>query len=361
VSTLVGEPYFPPGEGFHYSSTNYLLLRMIAEQVTGEPVSAEIRRRFLAPLGLDHTVVLDSNPFVPGEYQVAHDWWDADGDGVLDDVSSRPSTWIATRSPCVIYATAADLARWSQALYGGEVLGPESRAEMLAFHRPAPTSPGEPLATGYGLGTQELRLGGLEVWGHLGWQYGYTSAMLYLPKRSASIVVLLNDNNMMLSNLAFFSLWLVLACGQAVARCFAVAFSALSLLSTLILWPANGLIRLIRKRKAGAPKRGRAEVVVTWVARTVVVLAAVTLVAILCLHILHSWSPQAPLVWRGGTPVVRLLLGLSAASVLLAVVLVIAGSLVWIRGYWTMGWRLHYTLIVLGVLIGVYFSLQPVL
>jgi D-alanyl-D-alanine carboxypeptidase len=212
VSTLVGEPYFPPGEGFHYSSTNYVLLRMIAAKVTGSPVSAEIRRRFLNPLGLDHTVVLDSDAPLPGAYRVAHNWWDADGDGVLEDISSRPRAWIATRSPAMVYTTAGDLAGWSQALYGGEVLGPETMAEMLAFHRPAPTSPGEPLATGYGLGTQELRLGGLKMWGHLGWQYGYTTSMVYLPKRSTSITITINDNNMALANLAFFGLWLVLVC-----------------------------------------------------------------------------------------------------------------------------------------------------
>jgi hypothetical protein len=91
----------------------------------------------------------------------------------------------------------------------------ELMAEMLAFRRPAPTSPGEPLATGYGLGTQEFKLGGLLAWGHLGWQYGYTASMLYLPKRSASIAITINDNNMALINLAFFSLWLVLVCHQA--------------------------------------------------------------------------------------------------------------------------------------------------
>ena len=249
VSTLVGEPYFPPGDGFRYSTTNYVLLRMIVERVTGSKVSTEIRERFLEPLGLDHTVILDSDAPIPGEYRVAHDWWDADGDGVLDDVSSRPRTWIATRSPALIYTTAEDLARWSQALYGGEVLGQESMAQMLTFQRPVPGAAGEPLATGYGLGSQEFRLGGLEMWGHLGWQYGYTSAMLYLPKRSASITVLINDNNMVLINLAFFGLWLVVESHLAKARWIAVGASVVLLLSILVLWPARGLIRLLRKRK----------------------------------------------------------------------------------------------------------------
>jgi hypothetical protein len=183
--------------------------------------------------------------------------------------------------------------------------------------------------------------------------------MLYLPKRSTSIAVLINDNNMALSNLAFFSLWLVMVCHEATARCIAVAFSAALLLSTATLWPAGGLIRFMRRRRRGAPKRERSEVVVTRIARIVAVTAAVTIAAIVCLRILHSWDPQAPLVWRGGTPLVKALLGLSVVGTLFAVVLVIAGALVWSRGYWTIGWRIHYTLVVLAVPISVYLLYQP--
>jgi D-alanyl-D-alanine carboxypeptidase len=251
VSTLVGEPYFPPGDGFRYSSTNYVLLRMIVEQVTGSKVSTAIRDRLLDPLGLDHTIVLDSHAFIPKGYRVAHDWWDADGDGLLDDVSSRPRTWIATRSPALIYTTAGDLARWSQALYRGEVLGRQSMAQMLTFHRPVPGAPGEPLATGYGLGSQELRLGGLVMWGHLGWQYGYTSAMLYIPKRSVSITVLINDNNMALVNLAPIGLWLVTEYQRAKARFIVVGIGIVLLLSVLFLWLVKRLTRRLRNREAG--------------------------------------------------------------------------------------------------------------
>jgi D-alanyl-D-alanine carboxypeptidase len=209
VRTLLHEPYFPPGGGFRYSTTNYTLLRMIVEHVTGSTVAKEIQRRFLAPLDLNHTFVVDADMSLPESVRVAHGWWDANGDGKPDDITSRPRMWIATRSPAMVYATAEDLARWAQAVYGAKVLEQAFLRQMLSFHRPTPTAPGEPFATGYGLGTQELRLGGLVMWGHLGWQYGYTSSMLYVPKHSASIAVLINDNNMALINLATIGLWIV--------------------------------------------------------------------------------------------------------------------------------------------------------
>jgi CubicO group peptidase (beta-lactamase class C family) len=80
-------------------------------------------------------------------------------------------------------------------LYSGRVLEKESLEQMVDFHRP---TPGEPLISGYGLGAEELPgdfFGVKRVWGHLGWQPGYMTAMLYFPEDSASLTVLINDNN----------------------------------------------------------------------------------------------------------------------------------------------------------------------
>jgi len=43
LADLVDKPYFTPGNGWHYSSTNYILLRMIVEKVTGLKISEEIK------------------------------------------------------------------------------------------------------------------------------------------------------------------------------------------------------------------------------------------------------------------------------------------------------------------------------
>src|ERR671935_1848443 len=39
------KPYFPPGRGYHYSDTNFILLGLIVEQVTGQPIAAVLRAR----------------------------------------------------------------------------------------------------------------------------------------------------------------------------------------------------------------------------------------------------------------------------------------------------------------------------
>jgi D-alanyl-D-alanine carboxypeptidase len=51
-----GKPaYFPPGEGFHYSNSNFALLGLILDRVIGHHHSVEIRDRILGPLQLDRT------------------------------------------------------------------------------------------------------------------------------------------------------------------------------------------------------------------------------------------------------------------------------------------------------------------
>jgi CubicO group peptidase (beta-lactamase class C family) len=59
--------YFPPGEGIHYSSTNYVLLGWIAEKVTGKPLGTLMRDRIFGPLGLEHTAYV-TGPALPEPY-----------------------------------------------------------------------------------------------------------------------------------------------------------------------------------------------------------------------------------------------------------------------------------------------------
>ena len=46
---------FPPGSGWVYSNTDYIILGLIIEQVTGNSYADEIARRFIEPLGLADT------------------------------------------------------------------------------------------------------------------------------------------------------------------------------------------------------------------------------------------------------------------------------------------------------------------
>jgi D-alanyl-D-alanine carboxypeptidase len=57
IEIAAAEPlYFPPGSGYHYSNTNYILLGWIVEKATGEPLGKVLEEQILTPLRLDHTV-----------------------------------------------------------------------------------------------------------------------------------------------------------------------------------------------------------------------------------------------------------------------------------------------------------------
>ena len=56
LAYIHGKPALsPPGTEYHYANTNYTLLGLAIEAVTGQPLASEIRRRILAPLELHDT------------------------------------------------------------------------------------------------------------------------------------------------------------------------------------------------------------------------------------------------------------------------------------------------------------------
>ncbi|WP_438021996.1 serine hydrolase domain-containing protein [Sorangium sp. So ce233] len=176
------EPYFVPGEGWHYSNTNYILLGMIIEAVTGEGVAGVIRERLLDPNGLSSTSFDGEEP-IAGE--LAHGYL-ADGTDVTSVL--HPSfPWSAG----AMVASAGDVARWAVALYDGAALDPASRAEMLADPVPSGVA-GE----GYGLGTIVIgrEVLGVPALGHSGGIPGFATIMLYYPEQQAAVAAIVNKD-----------------------------------------------------------------------------------------------------------------------------------------------------------------------
>ena len=56
---------FPPGEDAKYSTTGYLLLGIIIEQITGKPYGEFLRERIFAPLGMNRTRVINLAEIIP--------------------------------------------------------------------------------------------------------------------------------------------------------------------------------------------------------------------------------------------------------------------------------------------------------
>jgi D-alanyl-D-alanine carboxypeptidase len=181
-----GEPSFPPGEGWRYSNSNYLLLGLIAEQVTGRDLAGEIERRIAGPLGLSATVLPKGTglgrPQSHGYVLWDGRWGKPDTDE-LDDVTYMNPSWAWAAGAMV--SDLEDLRVWAKALATGELLSDEMQKERLRW---VDVPGAEVIEAKYGLGIYSM--GGLI--GHDGMLWGYNSAMFYYPEQDATIIVLFN-------------------------------------------------------------------------------------------------------------------------------------------------------------------------
>lgn len=187
----VAPPYFEKGTQWSYSSTGYLLLRMIIEKATGSSVADQYRTHILEPLGLSSTFTVPGDP-LPSTW--AHGWFELTGDGAYDDFSYLDNTAFCTAAGGQVYSTASDLAKLGRAImHDRSILQESSYEEMKDFVYPLGHD--EPMVKGYGLGLMsfdESFTFGHEVWGHGGNAPGYAAGMLYLP--DYSVVVGIMDN-----------------------------------------------------------------------------------------------------------------------------------------------------------------------
>ena len=172
---------FPPGQGLAYSNTGYILIGLVLENVTGQPVQDLVSERVIRPLGLHRTSFATSAGF-RGPY--AHGYFPPSltGDGYLDTSSWSPSiAWAAG----ALVSTAPDLARFYQALLSGRLLSPA----LLRVMTGTVTSPAY-AGIGIGLGIWSVETPCGTVWGHEGGIPGYKSFALNDRGGTRSAVVL---------------------------------------------------------------------------------------------------------------------------------------------------------------------------
>ncbi|MER7503920.1 serine hydrolase domain-containing protein [Nonomuraea pusilla] len=136
---------FAPGTDWSYSNTNYTLIRLLIEKVTGHSFGAELKRRILLPLGLKGTVVPGNRTQLPAPYAHGYFRYQDAGQWKVADVSRQNPSLLAGAGDMI--STTRDLHTFFSALNGGKLLPAELLAEM---RKPHPKS--DPLYGRYGLG-----------------------------------------------------------------------------------------------------------------------------------------------------------------------------------------------------------------
>jgi D-alanyl-D-alanine carboxypeptidase len=176
-------PPFPPGQGFQYSDTGYVITGILVEQVMGRPLHQVYRDLIFDPLGMERTWLEGHEPARTAEaashYSGGLDW--------------------TTVSPTIDWAggglvtTAPDLARFVRGLWSGRVVSPSGLREMTRWTPGASFPPGHTLRYDrYGMGMGAITVSGVELLGHTGFIGAFA---FHAPDLDAVLVGTHNDSD----------------------------------------------------------------------------------------------------------------------------------------------------------------------
>ena len=183
-------PPFEAGKGWDYSDTNYIVLGMIIEKVTGRKFYDEVNRRLLKPLKLTDTIPQDGprlKGVVQGYAGPNNRFGGTDAMIVNGKFVINPQfEWTGGG----YVSTTRDLARWARIIYEGKAFSPDLLPQVLDGV-PAPLLGRE---TRYGLGViiRKTTLG--TAYGHSGFFPGYMTDMMYFPEHKVAIAVQVNTS-----------------------------------------------------------------------------------------------------------------------------------------------------------------------
>ncbi|WP_423063391.1 serine hydrolase domain-containing protein [Candidiatus Paracoxiella cheracis] len=187
------KPYFQPGEGFHYSNTNYILLGMLIHKITHQTVQYELDHRFLREDQLD----LTNSYYLPGKYPHSILAWLVDGYFLNKNETHINMSWAGSAGALV--SNSIDLVRWVKQLMTGKVLQTQQLRELKTL---VSIPAGKPLPKNsrdfaYGLGIKRVYQPNIGlIWFHPGATTGYTAIMVWLPKKHIALAVTTNAGNL---------------------------------------------------------------------------------------------------------------------------------------------------------------------
>jgi D-alanyl-D-alanine carboxypeptidase len=118
---------FEPGTDFHYTDTNYIILGLLIEHISGNSLHHELRERIFDPLGMDHSYLTYSTdpPSSQWEEEVSEFW--ALGTPAVSMEINFSMDWAAGG----VYSTAADLSVYLKALVTGELFETPATLDTL--------------------------------------------------------------------------------------------------------------------------------------------------------------------------------------------------------------------------------------
>lgn len=180
----VDSTYFEPGTNYRYSNTAYALLAMIVEKISGQKFSTFLFERIFKPVGMFNSVA-----YRKGENEIpnrAYGYAKIDNKDIPSDQSNTSAVW----GDGGIYSSVKDIFLWDKVLYTNKLVKKETLNEIYTEYVKTNRE-----NTYYGYGWYLDSYCGVKRYYHTGETCGFRTVFQRYPEKHLSIVVLANNRN----------------------------------------------------------------------------------------------------------------------------------------------------------------------
>ncbi|MBP5942340.1 serine hydrolase domain-containing protein [Streptomyces acidiscabies] len=196
-----------PGVSYRYSNTNFVVVGMLIEKLTGTPVAAQYQKRIFKPLGLRDTLYVHPETKIPGFHVRGYLHPDEAGAPLVDSTEQTVS-W--AQSAGAVISSPADLNTFTTALMRGKLLSPEM---LDAMRTVTPTDTTNTRFYGLGLRRYDLTCG-VQVFGHTGTVQGFYTYTFATKDGKRALSAMANTSNKGSANTALGGTLEAAFCGK---------------------------------------------------------------------------------------------------------------------------------------------------
>ncbi|QNP75381.1 beta-lactamase family protein [Streptomyces roseirectus] len=196
-----------PGAAYSYSNTNFVVVGMLIEKLTGTPVAEQYQRRIFGPLHLKDTFYVHPDTKIPGFHVRGYLHPDEAGAPLVDSTEQTVS-W--AQSAGAVISSPADLNTFTSALMRGKLLSPELLDAMTTVTPTDTTN-----TRFYGLGLRRYNLScGTQVFGHTGTVQGFYTYTFATRDGKRALSAMANTSNKGSANTALGGTLEAAFCGK---------------------------------------------------------------------------------------------------------------------------------------------------
>lgn len=184
------ELIFEPKEKWDYSNSNYILMAVIIERVSGKTFAEFADERIFKPLGMTNSRIHDNNRLIIKNRAVGYS--EQAGEFYIDETITE------LVGDDGVFTTVEDLFLWDQNFYDSKIIGPDFPQHLQKVGQ---LKTGEDHTYAFGLIISTYK--GLKTVSHGGAFVGFRAQMLRFPEQRCTIILLANLANISPGEMCF--------------------------------------------------------------------------------------------------------------------------------------------------------------